>query len=101
MGKSIREDYKAMIEILEDFEDKKILIDVLIAKLENSIDTIPNGDEIWKENIVQNWATLEMSRALALFEERSYLNQHETQLVFEAVAELKRLVLERLGHAKC
>lgn len=88
-----------MIEDIIKYESGKIHFSELV----NSLDILISSGEFAAEledKLLSKWGVLEESYAFMLYEERDTLDSEDLRLIFEALDNMKKLILDALKDNK-
>lgn len=85
-----------MLSKLAAFENRQLALSSLIPELEGLFNAVDLDDQGWSEGFWDSWGELEINYAYALDMGWKALDETSEQLVSQAVANLKSLVVAKL-----
>lgn len=88
--------YRLMLDRLNGFERGIIGIGKLIDDLYALVNVLESAPDSWKRYFLQEWGDLEITRAGALDREQKKFQEHEIQIIRDAVAKMKLLALQAI-----
>ena len=88
--------YQLMAKSVQQFKGGELDIYNLIRIIEGLLDVLQMPDEKWKDDVRNEWWTLEQVYAVAAANGQKYLSTEEINLVNEAVENIEILVKPQL-----
>lgn len=88
--------YRLMLDRLNAFEKGTTKIGALIADLEGLVKSLESAPDSWKRYFLLEWADLEQVRATALSRDQKQFQEHEIQIIRDAIEEMKLLALQAI-----
>ncbi len=96
MSEYDQQQYRLMLDRLNAFDRGDIRIDTLIGDLRALVQALNDATSSWKNSFMEEWADLEQALATALSRDVKQFHESEIEIIGEATAKLKLLVLEAI-----
>ena len=88
--------YQLMAKSVQQFKEGELDIYNLISIIEALLDVLQMADEKWKDDVRNEWWTLEQVYAVAVHKGQTTLSPEDIDLVLEAVENIDTLVIPQL-----
>ncbi|MBA3957520.1 MAG: hypothetical protein H0X51_03875 [Parachlamydiaceae bacterium] len=91
-----RRQLKLMIEKIDRFKTKLLSLGSLINDLEALLDILEEMDSDWVASVRKHWLDLEIVYAVALADDREYLEDKDIVIIDEAITNILILIHKKL-----